>query len=174
MALLANSPRCGDAVQFSSDLSRDAALHNLHKLVQEQRYSNSEEILFKSRLRGNISDNEVILHRVAPALGSYLLKPIFYGRFVERHGKLILQGTFKISRVFKIWFAASSVILLLLEILFILSANSSQGSPQEKFIAIGFIPAAYCAVVVACLFWKRMYRGDIQWISDKVTAALSG
>ncbi len=159
-------------VQFTGNATLDNALARIHKLVSDQKYKNSDDILFKPRIKGKASKNEVVLHRVVPAIGSFFIKPIFYGKFVEHNGALALKGAFKMSRFSRVSFLIASLFLFSLECMFVVLAISSSGPFQAKIFSVVFIPLTYGVVIAAELLWKRLYRGDVKWISDEIENAL--
>jgi hypothetical protein len=159
-------------VQFVCKKSLDTALSSIYKLISDQKYSSSDEVLFRPRLKGKISKSEVILHRVVPAFGNYLTKPIFYGKFVEKNGALVLKGSFLISRFSRTSFLIGTLILFLLECLFISSMIFSSDQLQTKLLFVCFIPVTYSLVVAVHLLLKRLNRGDVKWISNEIESAL--
>jgi len=157
--------------RFQSNSSSDIAARKLKDIMSNQKRDSSTSVILQSRLGGKITENEVILHRVIPALGNYLIKPIFYGKFVTSEESVLLEGRFTVSGFFKICFWVAGFLLLVLELMLISSAIASEVPMLRKLLIVLFVPISYCLTIAVILFFKWSFKGDVKWISDRITDA---
>jgi hypothetical protein len=92
--------------------------------------------------------------------------------FTRRDGKTIVEGVFSMSRFAKAAFAASGVLLTVLEALFVVSAFRTDAPMLQRIIFALFLPVVVILIVGVHLFLKRLFRKDVDWISAVVVEAL--
>ena len=105
------------AVKFTTLLSTQKAKDNIMRALNTAENYNSESILEKSHLCGSIEQDRVMLYRVRLLSGNYFYRPIFYRKFIEQEGKLMLEGVFSMSPFIKLVLAVSGGAFVLLEII---------------------------------------------------------
>jgi hypothetical protein len=128
--------------------------------------------LFTSYLNGNVSNDYVVLYRIRPFMGNYLYQPIFIGTFSNASRTAFLVGKFSMRKITKFVFALSSIFFALLEIFVIYAAFRSDASQPMTIVSVLFFPAIFLILIAAHLFLKWLFRSDVKWITDAVTASL--
>jgi ABC-type sugar transport system permease subunit len=159
-------------VKFTTHLPLQIAKDNIRRIINASNNTDSNSILGKSHLGGSIELNGLILYRVRLLSGNYLYRPIFYGKFIERDGKVTLEGVFSMSSFIKIVFAVSGGALVLLESLLVGAAITSDSPLPPKILFLLFLPVVAALVFLVHLVFKRLFRNDVRWISKAIETAL--
>lgn len=159
-------------VKFTTHLPLQNAKANIRRVINATENNDSKSMLGKSHLGGSIELDSVILYRVRLLSGNYFYRPIFYGKFIEHHGKVTLEGVFSISSFVKIVFALSGGVLVLLESFFVVAAITSESPLLPKLLFLLFFPIVAALVLLVHLVLKRLFRNDVAWISTAITKAL--
>ena len=160
------------AVKFTTHLSTQKAKDNIMRVLNTADNDDSESILGKSHLGGSIEQDRVMLYRVRLLSGNYFYRPIFYGKFIEHEGKLVVEGVLCTSPFIKLVFAVSGGAFVLCESLFVVAAITSESPLVPKIFFLLFFPIVAVLVILAHLGFKRLFRKDVEWISATIVKAL--
>ena len=134
--------------------------------------SDSNHNLFTSYLDGNVSSDYVVLYRVRPFMGNYLYRPIFVGKFSHSNHTVLLVGKFSMPKMAKFVFAIGSIFFALLEIFAVDAVIRSHEPLITTLVSVLFFPFVLLVVIAAHLFFRWLFRSDVKWITDTVTASL--
>jgi len=162
-------------VKIESKTSIDDTVRRLQRVIDREYdifSGDPNHNLFTSYLNGNVSNDSVLLYRVRPFMGNYLYQPIFGGKFSHSSHAVFLVGKFSMRKITKFVFAISSIFFALLEIFVIYAAFRSDASQAITIVSILFFPAIFLILIAAHLFLKWLFRSDVKWITDAVTASL--
>ncbi|MDM7949493.1 hypothetical protein [Hydrogenophaga sp.] len=118
----------------------------------------------------HISESRVVLHRVVPFIGNSF-RPIFFGKFDVVDDRVVLRGEFRQSR-WTMAFNASSLVFISCWMLLALGSVMSGAINDLMFPLYGLL---FFGLSVG-LTWvgKWFARGEVEWISELIQAALSG
>jgi hypothetical protein len=152
-------------VEFTSDYSLEESVKRLAGIVKKSVFS----ALTRQELVGKVSSDRVSLQRVIPFFGNSF-KPFFIGTFQIKEGKVILSGNFTINRFVKsflaLWFGFC-ILWTLIAISTFFGEKPESG--LMSFAGLGMLLAGFGIV----RFGQWISRGDIAWISKRISEALS-
>ena len=76
------------------------------------------------------------------------------------------------SIIAKVAFYIGAILLALLEILAVDAAINTPASPIVTLFAVSLFPILFLFITFGYLFLKLIFRSDVKWITDTVTASL--
>ena len=144
-------------IEFVSDYSLDESVQRLQDVANA----------LSPAIRGTVAETYVSIHRADPP-GRQDFRPWFFGRFVVRHGRVVLRGGYAMHDGAKV-FAG------------VLMAGCSYAILHSSFAALegeapAFLPLVPLGLLVAglALVWhgRRATRHDPAWMSDVIAHAL--
>jgi amino acid transporter len=118
----------------------------------------------------HVSESRVVVHRVVPFIGNSF-RPIFFGQFAVVDDRLVLRGEFRQSR----WTMAFNASFLVFVSYWMLLALESVLFGALNNLMFPLFGTLFFGLNVG-LVWvgKWFARGEVEWISEVVQAALSG
>ncbi|MES2135178.1 MAG: hypothetical protein V4449_03000 [Patescibacteria group bacterium] len=158
-------------IQFECVVSMEEALKRLAEKLQKQSvFIFLTSTVSHPSLMGQITKNSVKLHRVVPFLGN-IYKPIFYGRFNNKNGKIVLEGMFTMSPIAKISTLLFLTIFVAIEII-MLPVGFAQADPSAILLLFA-IPIIAFLPVCFLFLGRRLARNDMEWISNHIKSTLA-
>ena len=103
-----------------------------------------------------------------------LSAPIFTGRFTSKDGAVVLKVTLSMSLFTKFTMSVGLIVLGAVELLLIPASMSADVVPVLKVITLLFFPAIAAVVLATHFAFKRLFRGDADWLVGKLRSALRG
>jgi len=118
-------------------------------------------------IRGTVAETYVSIHRADPPMRQDF-RPWFFGRFLDRSGRVVLRGGYSMhvgARILLgLWLAGCAYALWLS----LFAAIDASVSPALPLVPLGLFAAG------ALLAWigRKATRDDPAWISDVITRTL--
>jgi hypothetical protein len=144
-------------VEFESDYSLAESVERLQMISRA----------LSPAIRGTVAETYVSIHRADPP-GRQDFRPWFFGRFLERDGRVVLRGGFSMhdgARVLMgLWLAGCA---------FAFWRSLDEVVKPGASLALPLVPLGLLAAG-ALVLWlgRRATRDDPAWISDAITRAL--
>ena len=138
----------------------------------EAAMQHSSDDFFKSRMSGYVRDGRVQLHRERSFTNLYLSTPVFFGRVTTTGGKVVVRGVFTLRRVAKVILSVGLSLLVFIELLLIPATISSNVVSVLKVMTLLFMPAVAGLILIGHFALKRLFRGDIEWLEERIRKAL--
>jgi hypothetical protein len=147
----------GAQVEFESDYSLAESVERLQAVSRA----------LSPAIRGTVAETYVSIHRADPPRRQDF-RPWFFGRFLERNGRVVLRGGYSMhdgARLFLgLWLAGCAYALW--RSLF--AAMDETASPALLLVPLGLLAAG----ALMPWFGRRATRDDPAWISDVITRTL--
>lgn len=154
-----------ETAEFASDYSMEESVEQLAKVVKRSVFN----ALTSQELVGRVSSSRVSLQRVIPLFGNSF-KPFFVGTFLPRGGRVVLTGTFTMHRFAKafmtLWFGFCILCTLMAMATFL--GGNTENALMSLFGA-GMLLGGFGFMRLG----QWISRGDIAWISRRISEALS-
>jgi len=155
-------------VRFEVRLTLDDAIARLAAATESSRKLFSvTEYLF-----GRVSAADVRLERVMPTFHNSW-KPMFTGHFVEANGAVVLIGTFGAAYFTRMFMRVFMAFGVLWSIGALWSLHKTPGQQLPVWFPFAGLGMAVLGLVISRIF-GRISRGDITWLSDRISGALGG
>ena len=144
-------------VEFESDYSLPESVQRLRDVAGALRPS----------ISGTVAETYVSIHRADPP-ERHDFRPWFFGRFVERDGRVVLRGSYSVHEGVKIVAAVILAACLFVTWRVVLAVLDEVASPAMLLVPV------FAFSVFAYIVWngRNATRDDPAWIDDVLTLTL--
>jgi hypothetical protein len=165
--------RYTNLVSFVAGSSMDLAVNRLRKGVQrENPLSALTAFVPKATLIGHVDPYSVELHCTRPFI-SFLFKPHFYGKFLEKNGQVVLEGQFVVSMFARVLVLTFVVVTALMEIVFVFGTPTYSSGPSLPVPSTVIPPVMALGALSLIFLSKWIFKGDVRWISEQIERLLA-